>query len=217
METLKEVDSYIGEIVEQVKASGRPTHVAVVSDHGFLPLSTMLQPNTAFKNEGLLTLNERGIVASWRAYFHASGGSGYVYVKDPADRARVHQILIALKKDPANGIREIWTADDLAKRGAHPDAAFGLDVVDGFYTGPGHDVLVKPSTTKGEHGFGPDRKALQSSFIMTGPNVQRRGNIGVINMTQIAPTLAKILGVSLSPVAAKPLALDGPAETATCP
>jgi predicted AlkP superfamily pyrophosphatase or phosphodiesterase len=213
IETLTEVDGYVGEILDQVKASGRPTHVAVVSDHGFLPLKTMLQPNAAFKQEGLITLNERGGVASWKAYYHSSGGSGFVYVKDPADRDRVRKILLGLKQDPANGIREIWTADDLAKRGAHPDAAFGLDVVDGFYTGGGDDVLLKPSTTKGGHGFGPDRTALHSSFIMTGPTVQRRGNVGVIRMTQIAPTLAKILGVSLSPDAAKPLALAGGAET----
>lgn len=215
METLKEVDGYIGEIIEQVKASGRPTHVAVVSDHGFLPLQTMLQPNAAFRKEGLLTINERGNVDTWKAYYHSSGGSGYIYVKDPADRDRVHKILLALKKDPANGIREIWTAEDLAKRGAHPDAAFGLDVVDGFYSGAGHDVLVKPSSTKGGHGFGPDRKALQSSFIMIGPTVQRRGNVGVINMTQIAPTLARILGVSLSPAAARPIVLSGATEPAT--
>jgi predicted AlkP superfamily pyrophosphatase or phosphodiesterase len=212
METLKEMDAYVGEILDQVKASGRPTHVSVVSDHGFLPLTTMLQPNAAFKNEGLLTLNDRGNVETWKAYYQSSGGSGYVHVKDPADRDRVHKILLALKKDPANGIREIWTADDLAKRGAHPDAAFGLDVVDGFYTGGGTDVLVKPSSTKGGHGFGPDRKALQSSFILSGPTVQRRGNVGVIPMTQIAPTLARILGVSLSPEAAKPLAIGAATE-----
>ena len=60
-----------------------------MSDHGFLPLETQLQPNAAFKQAGLLTVNDRGEVTSWRAYFHASGGSGFVYVKDAADRARV--------------------------------------------------------------------------------------------------------------------------------
>ena len=190
-----------------MKESGRPTHVAIVSDHGFLPLKTMLQPNAALLKAGLMTLNGRDGVASWKAYFHSSGGSGYVFVKDPADRDRVHKILRELQQDRANGIREIWTADDLAKRGAHPDAAFGLDVVDDFYTGSGHDVLLKPSSSKGGHGFGPDRKALQSALILTGPTVQRRGNIGVVNMTQIAPTLARILGVALSPEAASPFAI----------
>jgi len=209
LQTLARVDAHVGEIVEAVRAAGRGdrTHIAVVSDHGFLPVTTQLQPNAALKQAGLLTVDARGNVASWRAYFHASGGSGYVHVKDPADRARVHQLLMDLKKNPANGIREVWTAEGLAAKGAHPDAAFGIDVVDGFYTGGGDDVLVKPATSKGGHGFDPDRTALHSSFILSGPAVAARGSVGVIRMTQIAPTLAAILDVSLSPAAARPLDL----------
>jgi predicted AlkP superfamily pyrophosphatase or phosphodiesterase len=211
--TIATIDGLVGEVLEAVRTSGRAerTHVAIVSDHGFLPIQTQLQPNAAFKSAGMLTANDRGGVATWRAYFHASGGSGYVYVKDAADEARVGQMLMDLQKDPANGIHEVWTRAELAARGSHPDAAFGLDVVDGFYTAGGHDVLLKPTPTKGGHGFAPDRQALRSSFILTGPSVTRRGSVGVIRMTQIAPTLASILGVSLSPKAAQPL------ETASSP
>lgn len=210
LKTLAGIDALVGEILETVRTSGRAdrTHVAVVSDHGFLPLKMQLQPNAALKQEGLFTVDARGNVTSWRAYFHSSGGSGYVYVKDAADESRVKQILADLKKDPANGIREVWTRADLASRGSHPDAAFGIDVVDGFYTGGGFDVLVKPSSTKGGHGFDPTRPALHSAFILAGPTVQKRGSVGVIRMTQIAPTLASILGVGLSPAAARPLDLS---------
>jgi predicted AlkP superfamily pyrophosphatase or phosphodiesterase len=208
LKTLAEVDGYVGEILDAIKASGRPTNVSVVSDHGFLPTKTQLQPNFAFKQAGLLQVGSRGEVTSWRAYFHASGGSGFVYVKDTADRARVQQLLMDLKKDPANGILNVWNSADLAAKGSHPDAAFGVDVVDGFYLGGGHDVLVKASGSKGGHGFDPERKALHSSFILSGPAVQKRGSVGLIKMTQIAPTLAQILDVSLSPKAAKPISLS---------
>ena len=204
-ETLARLDAYVGEIADAIKASGRPTHIAVVSDHGFLPVTTMVQPNAAFKQEGLLTVDARGVVSTWQAYFRSSGGSGFVYLKDPALGDRVHKILLGLKQNPANGIREIWTRAELSAKGADPAAAFGLDVVDGFYTGGGNDVLVKPATSKGGHGFAPDRPALHASLILTGPAVQRRGSLGLIRMTQVAPTLARILGVSLSPEAAQPL------------
>jgi len=209
LQTLARVDGHVGEILEAVKAAGRSdrTHVAVVSDHGFLPVKSQLQPNAALKQAGLLTVDARGSVATWRAYFHSSGGSGYVYVKDAADRPRVQQILLDLKKDPANGIREVWTAEGLAAKGSHPDAAFGVDVVDGFYTGAGHDALVTPTTSKGGHGFDPARPALHASFILAGPSVQARGSVGVIRMTQVAPTLASILDVTLSPAAAQPVDL----------
>lgn len=213
LKTLAAVDAHVGEILDAIQASGRATNVSVVSDHGFLATTTQLQPNFALKQAGLLQVGSRGEVTSWRAYFHASGGSGFVYVKDEADRGRVQQILMDLKKDPANGIREVWTSADLAAKGSHPDAAFGVDVIDGFYTGAGHDVLVKPSGSKGGHGFDPARTALHSSFILAGPAVQKRGSVGIIKMTQIAPTLASILEVGLSPSAAKPLSLSAAGAT----
>jgi predicted AlkP superfamily pyrophosphatase or phosphodiesterase len=214
--TLKRVDGHVGEIVETIRASGGAdrTTIAVVSDHGFLPVRTDLQPNAAFKAAGLLTVNDQGRVTDWRAYYHAAGGAGFVYVKDPADRPRVAALLDDLRANPAHGIREIWDREALAARGSHPDADFGLDVVDGFYTGGGHDVLVKPSASKGGHGYGPERPALHASWVMAGPAVQRRGTIGVVRMTQVAPTLASILGVSLVPDAAPPLDLSAGASTA---
>jgi predicted AlkP superfamily pyrophosphatase or phosphodiesterase len=216
LRTLQAVDAHVGEIVEAVRTSGHgaSTTIAVVSDHGFLPVERQLQPNAALKQAGLLTVNERGTVTDWRAWFHSSGGSGYVFVKDAADRARVADLLEALRKDPANGIREVWTREALAARGAHPDAAFGFDVVDGFYTGGGHDVLVRASSSKGGHGFGPERPALHASLVMAGPAVTRRGSLGVVKMTQVAPTLAAILDVRLAADAARPLDVALPTTTA---
>ena len=211
-EALARLDGFIGEIVDAIKASGRPTHIALVSDHGFLPVKTMVQPNAAFKQEGLLTVDARGVIAAWQAYFRSSGGAGFVYLKDPALRERVHELLLTLKADPANGIRQVWTQSELDDQGAQPEAAFGLDVVDGFYTSAATDVLVKPSTSKGGHGFAPDRPALHASLILTGPTIHQRGSLGVVRMTQVAPTLARILGVSLSPAAAAPLPVGGSAQ-----
>lgn len=210
LQTLTRVDQYVGEVVAAVKAAGRAgqTTIAVASDHGFLPVGRQLQVNAALRKAGLLTVNERGAIVDWKAYFHSSGGSGYVIVKDTAVEAQVAALLGELGRDPANGIREIWDRAALKARGAHPDAAFGLDVVDGFYTGGGHDVLVKPTTSKGGHGFAPDRVALHSSLIMAGPAVHRRGSLGVVQMVQIAPTLARVLDVSLAPDAGQPIPLD---------
>ena len=208
-ETLARIDGYVGEIVEAVRGAGRAdrTHIVVVSDHGFLPVTNQVQPNAAFKREGLLRVNDRGEIVSWDAYFHSSGGAGFVYLRDPALRPRVHEILRRLQQDKANGIRELWTAEELKARGAHPEAAFGFDVVDGFYTSTAHDVVVKPSTSRGGHGFAPDRSALHASFIIAGPAVGKRGSLGLIRMTSIAPTLARILGVSLAPPDSPPLEL----------
>jgi predicted AlkP superfamily pyrophosphatase or phosphodiesterase len=209
LDALQRLDGFTGEIVDAARKApgGERTTIAVVSDHGFLAHSSTLQPNFALKQAGLIDVDANGRITGWRAWFHASGGSGYVYVKAAADRPRVAAILDAIRKDPANGVRSVWNADDLARLGAHPEAAFGVDVVDGFYTAAGHDALVKPSTSKGGHGFAPDRPALHASLILAGPAVQRRGSLGIVRMTQVGPTLAKILGVALDAEAGAPIPL----------
>jgi predicted AlkP superfamily pyrophosphatase or phosphodiesterase len=210
LETLERLDGYVGEILDTLKTSGLAdrTTVAVVSDHGFLGFDRQVQPNAAFKREGLITVNESGAITAWQAYYHSSGGSGFVFLKDPRDaalEARVADILRKLQADPANGIRKVWNAKELVAMGARPDASFALDVVDGFYSGQAHNALVVPSTSKGGHGYDPARPGLQSSFIAAGPAIERRGTVGRIRMTQVAPTLARILGVGLSPRADQPL------------
>ena len=209
--TLTMIDGLVGEIVAQVKSSGRAdrTTFAIVSDHGFLPVNTMLQPNAAFKREGLLTVDDRGRITAGRRTSTRAEAPATWYVRDSSAIGRVQKLLDALKADPANGIRTVWTRTELAAKGAHPGAAFGLDVIDGFYTGSGHDVVIKRATSKGGHGFffDPERPPLHASLILNGSAVRTRGSLGVVKMTQIAPTLASILGVGLSPSAARPLNL----------
>ncbi len=187
---------------------GDRTYFAVVSDHGFSPVEQQLHVNALFKQEGLLRTDEAGTIVDWQAYFHQSGGSGFVFLKDSSDTAlrdRVHALLRTLSADPANGIRELWTREDLARFGARPDAEFGVDMRRGFITGSGHETLITPATQKGKHGFAPTRPEMHASLVVTGPGLNGRGNVGIVRMTQIAPTFAKLLGIGLSPEVDEPI------------
>jgi hypothetical protein len=75
----------------------------------------------------------------------------------------------------------------------------------GFYTGTAHTVLLQPTTGKGGHGFEPTLPALHASLIMTGPDVSKSGDLGIVRMTQLAPTLARWFGVRLTAEADQPL------------
>jgi hypothetical protein len=48
---------------------------------------------------------------------------------------------------------------------------------------------------------------LRASLIVSGPAARGRGNLGVVRMTQIAPTLARLIGATLSPQADTPINL----------
>lgn len=203
-------DRQIARIMATLDETGlrKNTVVAVVSDHGFLPYERVLHPNAMFKSEGLLRVDAAGAITEWQAYFHSSGGSGYVYLKNPADQAlkdRVGSLLARFKTGPDAAIENLWNAADLAGVGAHPQAAFGFDVKNGWYTGAGHQSLVmRPDGVRGGHGYAPRRPELHASLILNGPGIARR-NLGVVRMTQIAPTLAQVLNVALSSKADAPI------------
>ncbi len=212
LETLERIDGHISEMAQTVEASGLAddTTIVVVSDHGFLAVQEELHPNAAFREKGWLLLKESGTIDEWRVYFLSTGGSGYVYLKDPGDsalEAQVGSLLEQLKADPSNGIESIWTAEDLRLAGAHPDASFGIDMRNGFSTGGGHRTLRRGSEGKGSHGFAPTRPELHASLIIGGSEAKGVGSLGIVRMTQIAPTIARWLGVQLSPEADRALSI----------
>jgi predicted AlkP superfamily pyrophosphatase or phosphodiesterase len=214
---VERADAEVSRVLEAVNDAGLSgeTDVVIVSDHGFLPVQKQLQLNFVFKREGLLRTNERGQITSWDAAFHSSGGAGFVYLKQPDDRilvSRVAALLDQLAADPANGIEKIWSQADLRQAGAHPDASFGLTMKPGFYTGWGRDALLVETTSKGGHGFDPARPELKASLIMAGPDVPRAGDLGLVSMTRIAPTVARWFDVQLSPESDRPLELAVPAS-----
>jgi predicted AlkP superfamily pyrophosphatase or phosphodiesterase len=204
LEVLQQMDGYVRQVREAIGRAGIAdrTYLVIVSDHGFAPIRQQLQPNALFRKEGLLEVDAAGKITGWQAYYHAEGGAGFVYLRNPDDQvlaARVARLLETLAADPANGIASVWTREELARLGADPAASFGVGMKSGFYTTPGHDVLVRPTRSLGGHGFDPRMPELHASLIIAGPETRGRGSLGVVRMTQIAPTLAGLLDVPLSP------------------
>jgi hypothetical protein len=216
--TIEEADTNVKRIVDAVTAGGLRdrTDIVIVSDHGFLPVARQLQLNFAFKQAGLLEVDKSDRVVHWDAYFYGAGGSGFVILNkpgDPALRDRVAGILKDIAANPANGILTVWNEGDLHRMGAEPRASFGIDMKDGFYTGGGHDSLMKQAAAMGGHGYAPDRPPLHASLIMAGPDVGTPGSLGIVRMTRIGPTVASWFGLALSPRADAPLVLPAPGSS----
>jgi predicted AlkP superfamily pyrophosphatase or phosphodiesterase len=64
---------------------------------------------------------------------------------------------------------------------------------------------VSPSSVKGTHGYFPTHPELHATLILSGPSITRRGSLGEVDMRDIAPTLAKMMKVSLPQADGKPL------------
>jgi hypothetical protein len=134
-----------------------------------------------------------------------------VFLKDPADvslRHRVRALLDTVAADPANGVERVIGTDELRALGADPRASFAVDMRSGFYTGGGSDVVLAGgfgTGASGGHGHHPSRPDMHASLIMAGPQVPRADDLGIVRMTQIAPTIAAWFHVDLSPEADQPL------------
>ena len=105
---IEQADARVKLIVDAVGDAGLSdeTTIVVASDHGFERLTQQLNPNTIFKQEGLLDVDARGAVTRWHAYFQSSGGTGFVFLRDPKDatlRGRVEKICAPLPRSQPTG------------------------------------------------------------------------------------------------------------------
>lgn len=210
LRAVEEADRNLGRLLSAVEARG-DTLFVVVSDHGFLPVSRQLRPNALLREAGLITLGADGKPAAWRASFHASGGSAALRLEDAGDAEaveRVRAIFEAKRRKPGSGLHRILDRAEIAALGGPQDAELVLDADSGFYfSAAAQGEWSSPTSTRGYHGYAPDRPEMYASFLALGPGLHRRGDLGLIRMTAIAPTIARYLGVSLGPEADAPLPL----------
>jgi predicted AlkP superfamily pyrophosphatase or phosphodiesterase len=65
-------------------------------------------------------------------------------------------------------------------------------------------VTVIPGT-RGSHGFSPEYPEMRASFFALGTGIAHHRDLGVVDMRQIAPTVARILNVPMPTAKATPL------------
>ena len=210
MAVLEGIDAVIGKVrgtAERV-APGR-TIFAVVSDHGFVKYDQQVNLVAAFREARLFTVNEKGTLTDWEATPWETGGSAAIVLKNPKDQtvlAKTRELLAKLSADPANGIDRVLEADELHKRGGYPNASFFVSLKPGWRTGSAMmGPVVTPVKPGGTHGELPELPDLRAAFFLVGPGVPSGKDLGLIDMRDIAPTLAKEAGLGLPGAEGKPL------------
>jgi predicted AlkP superfamily pyrophosphatase or phosphodiesterase len=207
---LQVLDGVVGALVTAARKAEPDLVVALVSDHGFAPVAQDVNLGVAFVEAGLITLDPVSHKPqTWVASPWYGAGTGLVVLKDRNDaglRARVEALLKKLAADPKDGIAQVIGREEIARRGGGPDADFMVDFASGFragklYTGP----LLIPAKDKATHGYFPERPDMRATFVIAGPGIAAGKAMGEIDMRDIAPTLAKIMGVALPTATGKPL------------
>jgi len=215
---LEALDGMMARLAKAAVAADPYTVVVLVSDHGFMNITHWVNLYIPFLQAGLIeaTINpatKAPVIGSWKAEPWLAGGMAAVMLHDASDQATDQQVKAMLDKlaaDPASGIAQILDRDAIKRRGAFPDAAFLVVLQPGYYTGSGinGNLVTEIPTTKGSHGFSPEYPEMRSSFFAVGAGIARHRDLGLVDMRQIAPTVAKILKVQMPTAKATPLHVE---------
>lgn len=206
--TLERIDGLVGALVEAARRVHPDGVVAVISDHGFAPVQQDVNLYAPFIQAGLITLKD-GAVADWQAMPWNDGGSAAIVLKSPSDEAalaKVRALLAQLQGNPVYGIERVLDHAQLVERGGTAQASWFV------LFKPGYEMAIKPdaplpapSHYRGMHGYDPALPQMRSTFLIEGKGVPAGKDLGAIDMRDIAPTLARSLGVALPQAQGKAL------------
>lgn len=213
IEATEREDAYIGRIVEATRQAGifDKTTFFVVSDHGFAKIDKKFSPNVALAKEGLITVDANGKATAWKAAAWPAGGSCAIVLKDPNDKeteAKVNAIFSKWAKQAGSPIKQVVSRKELRRMKAIPQAVLMLEAAPGFssddmLTGP--EVHASEETYQGTHGYLPTNPEMRASLIVYGAGARSGVKMPLTRMINIAPSIAALLKLNLSPVEGRPI------------
>ncbi len=204
LRTLEEIDALAGALFMAAwRKYGGKMAVVVVSDHGLLPANRQLNLTAALRSEGLLTFagESSATPMDWKAAVWPNGGSALIVLRNAADtatRSRLRTMLDQLAADSASGIASVTDGVGLRDLGIAPQAAFLVNLRPGYMVGSNvKGNVVTASFAHGVHGELPDDQRLDAAFFVAGPGIPHGLDIGRIDQRDVAPTVARLMGLAL--------------------
>jgi predicted AlkP superfamily pyrophosphatase or phosphodiesterase len=199
-------DDRVRDVVEAVEAAGLRdrTTFFVVSDHGFIAYRRTILPNVHLRKSGLLKL-ENDKVVSRDAYSLAQGGAAFVYVLDKSRRSTTLQNLKAKFKGH-DGVAAVFEDREFPELGLPtPDADprmpdLILAAKDGYTFGDdakGDNIITSIPAEKGTHGTLATDPLMYGTFIASGAGIRPGTKLDLINGVDVAPTIARLLGLRM--------------------
>ncbi|CAH1056009.1 alkaline phosphatase family protein [Paenibacillus pseudetheri] len=206
------MDKRLGDIIQAVDEAGikDDTVFLVLGDHGQFNVRYKVHLNNLLREKGLI-YEENGEM-KWRAYFQCGGGAAYLHIKQGDEEAE-QLALAAIRedmRDGASGIEELYTREQLNQLHVGPSTKYMLEARSGYCFDESMDEpaivdLDKQGIKYATHGYSPDKEDYRCNLVISGNKVKSDFPLGNLNMVDIAPTMAKILGIDFNPCDGRPL------------
>jgi predicted AlkP superfamily pyrophosphatase or phosphodiesterase len=211
---IKATDSRVREVWETLKKEfGRENATLVIaSDHGFSPIRKLILPNVVLRKAKLL--NDAGDEEKKpMVRVVPQGGSAFIYILDESRRdeivkkvrsafASIEEVakVVGPEETPAYGVAR--PSDDPHAPDMLLFAKYGYAFGD---TAAGDLAFDEKPERKGTHGHDPAIPELHASFVAWGAGIKPGSKVGEIENTAVAPTIARLLGLSMPDADGKPL------------
>lgn len=200
------LDKGIGYLLEALEETGllEKTMINITSDHGHMDIDRVVSINRFFADHGLLQMNERGEVSSYRAYCHSASLSAQIYVMNHDSEIREETVRLLAENRRVLGISEIIPVEECRER-FHTDGDYDFMIeTDGetSFSAQPHFPLITLTdnsdyrTSSATHGHQP-WKGAQPAFILKNPFSNHRVVLPEGRMVDQAPTLARLLGFEM--------------------
>ena len=207
---LTAADHAVGVLVDAVREAGlaADTTFVVTADHGFATIDKQVNVAPVFADPVL-----KGAVT-----LHAQGWSLFVE-KTPAFDAARHQAALDAAFQRASAIEGVARVVRSAE--FH---SLGIPTYDESPFIAGHDMIVgevdtfltadaaSPSTgrvpltpPRHEHGYLPTNPKMFTSLVLSGRGIRQGATIGHVRSLDVAPTIARLLGIEMKDVEGKVL------------
>lgn len=211
------VDNWIGRVMHALEDVGllSETNVVIMSDHGQMDYQRIIKPNLLLRDGGFLSLDEKGNILDHQAYAFSNGMSVYVQEKDPSDtktHERLYHYLSSLAEKGIYGFTNVFTREEMREK-EHLDGPFSFFLETDGYTefseSSEEPLVINRDFTdyhlgKATHGFMPDL-GPQPVFDAKGPDFMENRTLERREIIDLAPTWARILGISLPEADGKPI------------
>ncbi|WP_026394214.1 alkaline phosphatase family protein [Acetobacterium malicum] len=206
------MDKRLGDLIQAVEKAGikEETTFIVVGDHGQINVRYKVKLNQLFKEKGLI-FEENGTM-QWRAYLQSAGGAAYLHLRENDSEAEQIALTVlnqAISED-CFGIERLYSQAELAQYHTEASIAYMLEAKAGycFEDDLEGSVIAPVEASQDElatHGYLPDKPGYRCVFVASGAGIKNNFQLGEIQMVDIAPTMASILGIDFYDCDGRPL------------
>ncbi|HKX29706.1 MAG TPA: alkaline phosphatase family protein [Blastocatellia bacterium] len=201
--TLEFIDDQIKKIVQSIEQAQltNETTIFIASDYGLMKVERAFKPNVLLAKNGWLETGGNGRIIAWRAVAQTFGGSAAIFVKNHQDEKTIEEVEKLFTKcheKPDSPIWRIISRREISQLGADPQVAFYIDAAPSYgiisrAIGP----ITARSTDEAANGYLPSRSEVRAALVISGKGIKPGSSIEYARLIDIAPTMARLLGLEM--------------------